>query len=110
VDPSIAKAGDKVTVTAPDADCNPRYGQNARIHVTVTDATSVEVINTTAPMNDAGGFIYSFEVPTQRPPAMRLSQPSRTTSTGGMTRASTTGPTGQLSLCNGHRVSCQRRH
>jgi hypothetical protein len=65
VNPSSAKPGDKVTVTAPDAVCNPRYGENARIQVTVTDATSVEVVNTTAPMNDAGGFIYSFEVPAQ---------------------------------------------
>lgn len=65
VNPSSAKPGDKVTVRAPDADCNPRYGQNASIQVTVTDATSVAVINTTAPMNDAGGFIYSFEVPAQ---------------------------------------------
>jgi hypothetical protein len=65
VKPSSAKAGEKVTVTAPDADCNPRYGQNARIQVTVTDATGVKVIDTTAPMNDAGGFGYTFDVPVQ---------------------------------------------
>lgn len=65
VTPISAKAGDTVTVTAPDAECNPRYGDNARIQVTVTDAASVEVINATAPMNDAGGFVYSFEVPAQ---------------------------------------------
>ena len=65
VNPSSAKPGDEVTVTAPDAGCNPRYGGQARIQVTVTDAASVEVINATAPMNDAGGFIYTFEVPAQ---------------------------------------------
>lgn len=65
VNPSSAKAGDKVTVTAPNADCNPRYGTDARIQVTVTDATSVQVISSTAPMNDAGGFSYSFDVPAQ---------------------------------------------
>ena len=48
---------------APDADCNPRYGQNARIQVTMTDAAGVDVVTATAPMNDAGGFTYSFEVP-----------------------------------------------
>jgi hypothetical protein len=52
-----------VTVAAPDADCNPRYGKNARIQVSVTDATGVEVVNTTAAMNDAGGFTYTFVVP-----------------------------------------------
>jgi hypothetical protein len=62
--PSV-KAGGKVTVTAPDADCNPRYGENALIQVTVADATGVKVIDATAPMNDAGGFTYSFEVPAQ---------------------------------------------
>lgn len=63
VKPAAAKAGERVTVTAPDADCNPRYGANARIQVTVNDSASVKVIDATAPMNDAGGFTYTFEVP-----------------------------------------------
>lgn len=64
VSPSSAKPGDTVTVKAPDADCNPRYGANARIQVTMTDAAGRDVLTATAPMNDAGGFSYSFEVPT----------------------------------------------
>lgn len=48
---------------APDADCNPRYGGNARIQVAMTDASGVEMLAATAPMNDAGGFSYVFEVP-----------------------------------------------
>ena len=63
VAPSSAQPGDTVTVMAPDADCNPRYGQNARIQVTMTDAAGVDIVTATAPMNDAGGFNYSFEVP-----------------------------------------------
>jgi hypothetical protein len=63
VAPPSAKPGDTVTVMAPDADCNPRYGQNARIQVTMTDAAGVDVVAATAPMNDTGGFTYSFEVP-----------------------------------------------
>ncbi len=63
VTPSSAKPGDTVTVTAPDADCDPRYGGNARIQVTMTDVAGVEVLDTTAPMNDAGGFSYAFKVP-----------------------------------------------
>lgn len=63
VAPSSAKPGDTVTVLAPDADCNPRYGATALIQVTVTDAAGINVLTATAPMNDAGGFTYSFEVP-----------------------------------------------
>ncbi|MET4136055.1 hypothetical protein [Pseudarthrobacter sp. PvP090] len=63
VAPPSAKPGDTVTVMAPDADCNPRYGQNARIQVIMTDAADADVVTATAPMNDAGGFTYSFQVP-----------------------------------------------
>lgn len=65
VAPSNAKAGAEVTVSAPAADCNPRYGQNALIQVIVTDADGVKVIDTTAPMTDAGAFTYTFNVPPQ---------------------------------------------
>ena len=63
VAPSSAKPGDRVTVMAPDAACNPRYGGNAQIQVTMTDAAGVEVLTATAPMNDDGGFGYGFDVP-----------------------------------------------
>lgn len=63
VTPAVAKPGDAVTVHAADADCNPRYGQDARIYVSVTDAAGHTVVSTTAAMNDAGGFSYQFDVP-----------------------------------------------
>lgn len=62
-DPSEVRIGDQVTVSAADADCDPSYGQDARINITVTDASGGEVLNTTAPMNDAGGFSFVFRVP-----------------------------------------------
>ncbi|GAA2143494.1 hypothetical protein GCM10009825_33900 [Arthrobacter humicola] len=61
--PAEATLGDKVTVAAPDADCNPRYGMNARIQVSLTDASGAEVVKATTAMNDAGGFSYTFVVP-----------------------------------------------
>ncbi|WP_223979237.1 hypothetical protein [Arthrobacter sp. NicSoilB8] len=61
--PAEAKPGQRVTVAAPDADCNPRYGKNALIEVGMTDATGAEVVKATAAMNDAGGFTYTFVVP-----------------------------------------------
>ena len=63
VAPSSAKPGERVTVTAPDADCDPRYGANARIQVTMTDAAGAEMFTATAPMNDGGSFSYAFDVP-----------------------------------------------
>jgi hypothetical protein len=54
-----------VAVHAEDARCNPRYGQDALIQVTVTDAAGLDVIRETAPMNDAGGFTFRFVLPQQ---------------------------------------------
>ncbi|MFP3460863.1 hypothetical protein R5O87_08460 [Arthrobacter globiformis] len=61
--PSAAKPGETVTVQAQDADCNPRYGANARIQISVTDSSGAKVVNTTSAMNDGGGFTYAFVVP-----------------------------------------------
>lgn len=68
VSPGVAGRGDSVTVHAADADCNPRYGQNARIYVSVTDAAGHAFVSTTAAMNDAGGFAFQFDVPLQAAP------------------------------------------
>lgn len=58
-----ARPGQAVTVSAPDAGCDPRYGNDAQIEVIVTDASGAEVIHETAPMSDAGGFTFTFTVP-----------------------------------------------
>jgi hypothetical protein len=65
VTPTHAKPGEAVTVAAPEAECNPRYGQNAQIQVVITDEQGVEVVNARAPMTDAGAFTYTFRVPVQ---------------------------------------------
>lgn len=61
--PAAARPGESVTVQAQDAGCNPRYGANARIHISVTDSSDAKVINTTSAMSDGGGFTYTFVVP-----------------------------------------------
>ncbi|WP_312099808.1 hypothetical protein [Corynebacterium dentalis] len=61
--PASATVGDQVTVAADDSECNPRYGHGASIKITITDSAGNQVIDTTAPMNDAGGFTYTFNVP-----------------------------------------------
>lgn len=65
VSPSSAKLGDSVTVSAADAKCDPRYGADARISIVLVDAAGIEVLRTTAPMTDAGGFSAAVEVPLQ---------------------------------------------
>ena len=65
VSPTEARPGQAVTVAAGDADCNPRYGSNARIEVTVVDASGAEIVDATVPMNDGGGFTYAFVIPEQ---------------------------------------------
>ncbi|UPO76864.1 hypothetical protein [Arthrobacter sp. Helios] len=66
--PASATVGGQVTVAADDSECNPRYGQDASIKITVTDSAGNQVIDTTAPMNDAGGFTYTFNVPASTAP------------------------------------------
>lgn len=68
VSPTSVTIGETVTVKAQDADCDPRYGKNAQVQVTVTDANGTKIIHTTAPMNDAGGFTYSFNIPPHAAP------------------------------------------
>ncbi|WP_245413275.1 hypothetical protein [Arthrobacter celericrescens] len=63
VEPGTARPGEQVTVSAPDADCNPAYGQDAKIEISLTDAAGREVFTKTGPMNNDGGFTFSFKVP-----------------------------------------------
>ncbi|WP_309073773.1 hypothetical protein [Paenarthrobacter sp.] len=70
VSPSSVKPGDSVTVSAAEAKCDPRYGDDARISIVLIDAAGVEVLNTTAPMADAGGFTFTAEVPLNSAPGV----------------------------------------
>ena len=63
VTPTMASAGETVTVAALDAACDPRYGDSAQVAVRVTDAAGLVALNGTAPMADAGSFTYRFVVP-----------------------------------------------
>lgn len=63
VQPATARPGDQVTVSAPDASCNPSYGKEAKIEVSLTDAAGREIFRKTGSMNNDGGFTFSFKVP-----------------------------------------------
>lgn len=63
MEPGTAHPGEQVTVSAPDAGCNPAYGQDARIEISLTDAAGREIFTKTGPMNNDGGFTLTFKVP-----------------------------------------------
>ncbi|WP_449374531.1 hypothetical protein [Arthrobacter psychrolactophilus] len=50
-------------MSAADASCDPRYGENAQIQVEVMDGSGVKIVDELAPMNDAGGFSVQVEIP-----------------------------------------------
>lgn len=63
VSPARAAPGDTVTVSAPDADCRPRYGEDAEVELTLHDSTGRAVLTRRGPMSDDGGFSVAFVVP-----------------------------------------------
>lgn len=68
ISPSTAKPGGRITVSADDARCNPRYGGNAQIQLELYDGSGAKVMELLAPMNDAGGFSTVIEVPASAVP------------------------------------------
>lgn len=70
VSPESAGPGETVVVSAEDATCNPLYGADAMVQITVTDQAGGLIIDTTTDMGDAGRFSYSFEVPEQMAPGL----------------------------------------
>ncbi|NKG19527.1 hypothetical protein [Paeniglutamicibacter terrestris] len=58
------RAGSSVSISAPDATCNPRYGTNAQVHIELLDSNSQILSTALSPMSDAGAFSYSLVVPT----------------------------------------------
>lgn len=63
VSPASAHPGEAVTVAAPNAGCDPSYGEDAEVRVWMMDASGEQVVEAIAPMNDAGGCSYVFDVP-----------------------------------------------
>ncbi|MET4002088.1 MULTISPECIES: hypothetical protein [Arthrobacter] len=58
-----ARPGESFTISADDATCNPRYGDTAQIQLEVMDGSGVKIVDTLAPMNDAGGFSTAVTLP-----------------------------------------------
>lgn len=65
-----AAAGSQVTVSANRATCDPAYGENAQIKISLTDRGGQKAVEALAPMADDGAFTYTLRVP----PNMLLGQ------------------------------------
>lgn len=57
------RAGSSVSISAPDAPSNPRYAENAPVHVEPLDSNSQILSTALSPMGDAGSLSYSLVVP-----------------------------------------------
>lgn len=67
-----ARPGASLTVQAKDATCNPRYGDNAQIHIEVLDSSGTKILELQAPMNDAGGFSTDLLLPETAVPGQAM--------------------------------------
>lgn len=63
VDPASVEAGETITVSAPDATCDPRYGERAQIQVELLDDQNEVILTELAPMGDAGSFEHTLRIP-----------------------------------------------
>ncbi|MFJ4263467.1 hypothetical protein ACIPYU_13585 [Paenarthrobacter nicotinovorans] len=70
VNPASARPGEAVTISAPGAKCDPRYGPDAQVLIVITDAAGVEVLKATAPMTDTGAFTFTVDIPAQIAPGV----------------------------------------
>lgn len=63
VAPSTLRAGADLKISAPDATCDPRYGERAQIQVELLDEQNEVLLTELAPMNDAGSFEHTLRIP-----------------------------------------------
>lgn len=70
VSADAAAPGSHVTVSAKDADCNPAYGDGAQVQLEIMDGSGAKVVDTLAPMNDAGGFSAVVTIPASAVPGL----------------------------------------
>lgn len=68
LDPSNVRAGSDLKISAPDATCNPRYGERAQIQIELLNGRNEVVLTELAPMNDAGSFEHTLRIPATTKP------------------------------------------
>ncbi|GAA1858721.1 hypothetical protein GCM10009715_02760 [Paeniglutamicibacter psychrophenolicus] len=64
LDSSVVAPGGTLVVSAPEATCNPRYGDQARIRIDLLDEHHEVLLSVLASMSDTGAFTHAIELPT----------------------------------------------
>lgn len=67
---SEARAGDTVIISAPAATCNPSYGADAKVEISISTASGEKLLDTKAAMEDNGAFEYSYRIPKSAKPGV----------------------------------------
>lgn len=68
LDSASVRAGGTLTVFAQDATCDPRYGLDAKIEISLMDSTGNVFYSVKGPMSDAGAFAQKIRVPSSVEP------------------------------------------
>ena len=63
VGPSSLRAGAELKISAPDASCDPRYGERAQIQIELLNDRNEVLLTELVPMGDAGSFEYALRIP-----------------------------------------------
>ncbi len=63
LDSPVVAPGGTLGISAPDATCNPGYGEDAKICIELVDDFQHVVTTELAPMSDAGSFTHGLRIP-----------------------------------------------
>jgi hypothetical protein len=68
LDSTVIAPGGTLRISAPDAPCNPRYGEDAKVRIDLVNGHQEVEFTELAPMSDAGAFTHSLEIPASLKP------------------------------------------
>ena len=63
LDSTTVAPGGTLRVSTPDATCNPRYGEDAKVRIDLVNERQEVMLSELAPMSDAGAFTHALAIP-----------------------------------------------
>ncbi|WP_411732585.1 hypothetical protein [Paeniglutamicibacter sp.] len=68
LDSLVIAPGGTLRISAPDATCDPRYGEDAKVRIDLVNGHQDVLLTELAPMSDAGAFTHTMEIPASLTP------------------------------------------
>lgn len=68
LDSAVIAPGGTLRISAPDATCDPRYGEDAKVRIDLVNVRQEVLLTELAPMSDAGAFTHALEIPASLEP------------------------------------------